>query len=262
MSKSLIGVFDSGIGGLTVLRHIRQQLPGHDYCFIADSAFTPYGEKTREQVIQRSISLCRTLLDRGAKILVVACNTATALAVERLRQEFSLPIVAMEPAVKPAVQQSSCKRTGVIATTMTLSSERYSKLIERFASDGQVYETACPGLVEQVENMQISHPQTERLLQQYLNPLLERDIDTLVLGCTHYPFLSREIRRITGPTVEIIDTGEAVALELKRQVVRYAIPASKRQQCQYYTTGDLSLFSQQLQYYWPYACQPARISVD
>jgi len=251
-TNSLIGVFDSGIGGLSVLKEIRKQLPDENFIYIADSACTPYGNKTAEQIIQRCTGLVEELVSRGADIIVVACNSATAIAVNPLRQQFSIPIIAMEPAVKPAVKQSEQGKVGILATSMTLSSQRYSHLLERFAKKAQVIEQACPGLVECVENMAIDSADTRNLLHQYLDPLLERDVDTIVLGCTHYPFLREQIEIVTQRHVSIIDTGEAVTRELKRKLT--AMKLNKKaltRQHEFYTTGTKPHFQQQLDYFWP-----------
>lgn len=246
----MIGVFDSGIGGLSVLKEISHQLPEHGFIYIADSAFTPYGEKTTEQIISRSVFITQLLVEKGASIIVVACNTATALAVDHLREKFSVPIVAMEPAVKPGVKNSVKKKVGILATTMTLASRRYMNLLERFATDTDVIEQPCPGLVEQVEAMQVDSDKTSQLLHQYIDPLIEKGIDTIVLGCTHYPFLKHKIIQVAGEDIDMIDTAKAVTEELKRQVNKKQIPVSETVVNRFMTTGDLNLFKSQLRSYW------------
>ena len=251
MRPKVIGVFDSGIGGLSVLKEVKNQLPEHNFIYIADSAFTPYGEKTTEQIIERSVLITQELIIKGAQVIVVACNTATALAVDHLREKFSVPIVAMEPAVKPGVKKSVNKKVGILATTMTLASRRYMDLLERFATDTQVIEQPCPGLVEQVEAMEIDTDKTSQLLYQYISPLVEKGIDTIVLGCTHYPFLKQKILEVTGEEIEIIDTAKAVTEELKRKIETSGIPAKGRSEYKFMTTGNLLLYKNQLQTYWP-----------
>jgi len=246
----VIGIFDSGIGGLTVLKEIRNQLPEHNFIYIADSAFTPYGEKTTEQIIERSVLITQKLIEKGCSIIVVACNTATALAVDHLREKFSVPIVAMEPAVKPGVKKSVKKKVGILATTMTLASRRYMDLLERFATDTEVIEQPCPGLVEQVEAMAIDTEKTGLLLHQYINPLVQKGIDTIVLGCTHYPFLKQKIIEITGEDIEIIDTAKAVTEELKRKIESSKMTEKSGSANSFITTGDPGVFQTQLQSYW------------
>ncbi len=259
----LIGVFDSGIGGLSVLKEIRKQLPDQDFIYIADSVFTPYGEKSEEEITQRCLQLVESLISRGAGIIVVACNTATAIAVNALRRKFSVPIVAMEPAVKPAVENSQKGKVGILATTMTLSSHRYAHLLERFASGTEVIEQACPGLVEQVENMQLDSEQTDSLLHRYLDPLVTQHVDAVVLGCTHYPFLRAQIENITGKDIVVIDTAIAVTRELQRKLE--AVENTNKDamlEHRFFTTGSVINFQQQLDFYWPEKVTAASINLD
>ena len=262
MRKRVIGIFDSGIGGLSVLREITAQLPEQGFVYIADSAFTPYGEKTTEQIIERSVVITDKLLEEGASIIVVACNTATALAVDHLREKFSLPIVAMEPAVKPGVKNSVKKKVGILATTMTLASRRYMDLLERFATDTVVIEQACPGLVEQVEAMDVDSTKTSQLLHRYVDPLIEKGIDTIVLGCTHYPFLKQKIIEVAGDDIDIIDTAKAVTEELKRKINENLIAQSDNNDNRFMTTGDLDVFKSQLQTYWPAQVDAEKIDLN
>lgn len=216
-----IGVFDSGLGGLSVLREIRRLLPGEDLLYIADSAYVPYGDKPERVIQERSLVLTRFLLDRGAKAIVVACNTATAAAVTVLRQKFpTAPIVAMEPALKPAAAATRTGTVGVLATVGTLSSARFAALLSRYAGTVRILTQPCPGLVEQVEAGELESPQTRELLQLYTQPLLAAGADTLILGCTHYPFLRPLVEELAGPSVSIIDTGPAVARQLQRVLVQ------------------------------------------
>jgi glutamate racemase len=213
-----VGVFDSGVGGLSVLREIRRELPAENLIYVADSAYAPYGDKTQALIEERSFAITRFLLDRGAKAVVVACNTATGAAVAALRSHFSVPIVAMEPAIKPAVAQTQTGIVGVLATSRTLASHNFAKLFERYASEAEILPQACPGLVEQVEAGNLAGEKPRRLLERYLSPLLAKGADTLVLGCTHYPFLRALIREIAGPGVAVIDSSEAVARQLRRRL--------------------------------------------
>ncbi len=213
-----IGVFDSGVGGLSVLREIRHELPGEDLLYVADSAHAPYGDKPRQMIESRSIAIVEFLLSQHAKAIVVACNTATGAAVETLRARFSVPIVAMEPAVKPAAKGTKSGVIGVLATGGTLGSDNFVKLHERFGAEVNILVQACPGLVEQVEAGDLSSDKTRALIKKYLEPLLAQQADTIVLGCTHYPFLAPFIQEIAGPSVVIIDPAAAVARELRRRL--------------------------------------------
>jgi glutamate racemase len=215
-SANAIGVFDSGVGGLSVLRHIRAQLPRLPLLYVADSGHVPYGDKTADYIRERSLALTEFLVAQGAATVVIACNTATAAAAAFLRARFDMPIVAMEPAVKPAVTATRSRVVGVLATVGTLESARFAALLEQYAGDVEIVTQACPGLVEKVEGGELATAATRELVARFTKPLLERGADTLVLGCTHYPFLRSLIAEVAGPDVNLIDTGEAVA----RQVVR------------------------------------------
>lgn len=213
-----IGVFDSGVGGLSVLREIRRELPGENLLYVADSGHAPYGDKPGHQIETRSIAIVEFLLGQNAKAIVVACNTATTMAVETLRSRYSVPIVAMEPAVKPAAMHTRSGVVGVLATSRTLGSDSFAKLSARFGADVSLLMQACPGLVEQVEAGDLSGSKTRALVERYVAPLLEKNADTLVLGCTHYPFLAPLIQEIAGPSVTIINPAPAVARELRRRL--------------------------------------------
>lgn len=216
--KNPIGVFDSGVGGLSVLREIRRTLPHEDLLYVADSAHAPYGDKAADFIEARSVAISNFLIGRQAKAIVVACNTATGAAIAALRASFSVPIVAMEPAVKPAANHTKSGVIGVLATRRTLASDNFVQLFARYGSDVEILGQACPGWVEQVEAGDLSGSKTRQLVQQYVLPLVEQGADTLVLGCTHYPFLSPLIKEIAGAGVEVIDSAAAVARELKRRL--------------------------------------------
>ncbi|NTW04919.1 MAG: glutamate racemase [Peptococcaceae bacterium] len=211
-----IGFFDSGVGGLSVLKESRLILPNEDFIYYADSAHCPYGIKTSEEIIERSIKICDFLLNQGCKIIVVACNTSSVAGLEVYRNKYSIPIIGMEPAIKPAANASKNRRIGVLATSITLNGNRFSSLVEKFQSDSELYTQPCPGLVELVEMGEPDSYETIELLEKYLTPLMELEIDTLVLGCTHYPFLKKAIVNILGENVNIIDTGHAVAKQINR----------------------------------------------
>lgn len=218
MVRRPIGVFDSGVGGLSVLRHIRSILPGEDLVYVADSAHAPYGMKSAEFIESRALVIAEFLVARDVKALVVACNTATAAAIHSLRARYDLPIVGMEPAVKPAVEATRAGVIGVLATSGTLESGKFAELVQRFGSQARVIVQPCPGLVEQVEQGDLTGPLTRRLLEGFVAPLLAAGADTLVLGCTHFPFLEPLLREVAGPEVEIIESGAAVARQLVRRL--------------------------------------------
>ena len=213
-----IGVFDSGVGGLSVLRHVRAMLPGEDLLYVADSAHAPYGDKSAQFIEARAMAIAEFLVARDAKALVVACNTATAAAIAALRQRFDLPIVGMEPAVKPAAEATRSGVIGVLATSGTLDSGKFAELVRRFGSQARVIVQPCPGLVEQVELGDLAGPLTRRLLEGFVAPLLDAGADTLVLGCTHFPFLEPLLRELVGGEVAIIESGAAVARQLVRRL--------------------------------------------
>lgn len=211
-----IGVFDSGLGGISVLREIHRQLPAESLLYVADSAHAPYGEKSPDYILERSRVISDFLLQRGAKALVMACNTATAHAVDQLRAELDVPLIGMEPAVKPAVAATRSGVIGVLATAQTVASDRFQKLIDTHANDTRVIAQACPGLVEYVERGDFASDDVKQLLWQYIEPLLAQGADTLVLGCTHYPFLLDTIRALVGDELMLLETSQPVTQHLRR----------------------------------------------
>lgn len=258
-----IGVFDSGVGGLSVLRHIHQMLPAERLLYVADSAFMPYGSQSPEIISERSRLITRCFIEQGAKSVVVACNTATAAAVESLRADFSIPIIGMEPAVKPAVEATRSGVIGVLATSGTLASEKFTKLVKRFDSHAEVVFQPGRGLVEQVEAGELHSEKTRRLLQTHLAPLLVKGVDTLVLGCTHYPFLTPLIRELVGGDVVILDTGSAIATELKRQLEKSDVRANKNVlgTVNFFSSGDIARVEPMMSKLWgePVLVKPLKI---
>jgi glutamate racemase len=222
-----IGVFDSGVGGLSVLREIRRELPAEDLIYVADSGYAPYGDRAEDYVRGRAIAIMEFLREQNVKAVVVACNTATGIAVDALRARYSEPIVAIEPAVKPAAAQTRSKVVGVLATTQTLAGQKFAKLVSTHAGEVEVLTQACPGLVEQVERGALASESTRSLVEQYLRPLLDKGADTIVLGCTHYPFVSDVIRDVAGPAVNIIDSAGPVARELRRRLQQNGLLAAE-----------------------------------
>ena len=214
-----IGVFDSGVGGISVLKHIRDLMPHENLIYVADSRHAPYGNQTPEFIQERSFWLVEFLLRQGVKALVVACNTATAAAVAGLRERYpDLTIIGMEPAVKPAVAATKTGVVGVLATSGTLKSAQFAALLEHYGQGVEVVTQACVGLVECVEKGALTSSSTNALLKQYVQPLLDAKADTIVLGCTHYPFVRTLIEELVGKDVVLIDTGAAVAKHLKNRL--------------------------------------------
>lgn len=235
-----IGVFDSGVGGVSVLKHIRAAMPNENLIYVADSKFAPYGNKTPEFIRERADAIARFFIEKGAKALVVACNTATAAAAEYLRNQYALPIIAMEPAVKPAAQATKTGVIGVLATSGTLKSAQFAALLEHYGQQVQVVTQACHGLVECIERGDLTGAETKGLLSRYIQPLLEARADTIVLGCTHYPFVRPLIEKMVGPDVALVDTGAAVARHLKNRLEALQLCASQR------TEGSVEFWSNSL----------------
>lgn len=213
-----IAVFDSGFGGLTVLRALRQRLPDEDFFYFADTRFLPYGDRPEAFVRERGILIAQAMARRGAKALVIACNTATAAAVDGIRAASVLPVVALEPGVKPAAALTRSGVIGVLATTRTLHSERFQRLVSEHASQHRVLPQACPGLAEAIEQHGPDSPEVERLLDAFVAPLAAAGADVVVLGCTHYPWVADMIARRLPAGVTLLDTGEAVARQLERRL--------------------------------------------
>jgi glutamate racemase len=218
-SAQPIGVLDSGVGGLTVLKHIHALLPQEALIYFADSLHAPYGMKTAEEIQSRCLEIAEFLLAQQVKAIVVACNTATAAAIDLLRDRYpQLPIIGMEPAVKPAAAASHNGVIGVLATVGTLKSAQFSGLLESYGRNVKVVTQGCIGLVECIERGELHHQTTYELLRGYCAPLLAEGADTIVLGCTHYPFVKPLIQQIVGPDVTLIDTGAAVAKQLQHRL--------------------------------------------
>jgi glutamate racemase len=223
-----IGIFDSGLGGLSVLREVRQQLPAEDVVYYADNAYFPYGSRTAEEIQSRSEAIAAALLAQNAKIIVVACNTASSVAISHLRERFDLPFIGLEPAVKPAVQLTRSGKVAVLATPRTVTGERLRRLIHAYAREVEVFTVPAPGLVELVETGTLSGDQVQLALRPLLEPLLARGVDTVVLGCTHYPFLRREIETFVGPEIAVIDSGAAIARRTREVLLSTAPCATAR----------------------------------
>jgi glutamate racemase len=247
-----IGIFDSGVGGLSVLGRIREMLPKENLIYIADSRHMPYGDKPPAYVEKRSIALTRFLLTLEAKAIVVACNTATAAAIATLRAMFDLPFIGVEPGVKPALALSRKKIVGVLATEKTLKSEKFETLIRRFSGEYHFVTQACKGLVQQIEQLDLTGPTTRQLVQRYVSGLLEQGADTIVLGCTHYPFIAPLIREIAGPGIPIVDTSAAVAKEVHRRLQEAVLlnDSTHNGWERFYTSGGLAKMRQEVDFLW------------
>ena len=213
-----IGVMDSGVGGISVLKHIHALLPNEQLLYFADSQYAPYGNKTSAEIQARCFEIADFLISKGIKALVVACNTATAAAIDALRAKYNIPIIGMEPAVKPAAEATKNGIIGVLATVGTLKSAQFSALLESYGRNVEVVTQGCMGLVECIERGELNTEATTSLIRQYCAPLLAKGADTIVLGCTHYPFVRSLIETQVGPEVVLIDTGAAVAKQLHKRL--------------------------------------------
>ncbi len=244
-----IGVFDSGVGGVSVWREIARQLGHENTIYFADQGHVPYGPRLMDEILAFSSAIVRFLLEHRCKLIVVACNTASAAALQTLRLEFpAVPFVGMEPAIKPAAQYTRTRKVGVLATPATFQGKLFASVVERFAAGVELIDQVCPGLVEQVEAGKLDSPDTLEMLHKYLSPILAQGADTIVLACTHYPFLAPAIQRIVGPEIQVIDPSPAIARQVARVLEQknLAAPAKQVGQHIFYTTGDPQAFARLL----------------
>ena len=223
-----IGVFDSGVGGLSILDEALQQLPHHNYIYFADSANAPYGDKPPHWIAERSLQICRYLMEQDCSAIVVACNTATAEAIATIRSTLDIPIIGVEPGIKPAAMQSQNGIVGVLATETTLNSDKFNALLATLPEHCQFIKQAGAGLVPLIEAGLIVTPEMQALLSSHLKPILDQGADTLVLGCTHYPFLKKMIRAVVGDSMTLIDTSDAVVRQLLRQMHQQGLIMSSK----------------------------------
>jgi len=240
-----IGVFDSGVGGLSVLRAMRDLMPEEPVIYFGDQGHVPYGPRPLEQVRDFSETITRFLLDQNPKLIIVACNTASAAALHYLRDKFpDVSFVGMEPAVKPAAEHTRSGIVGVLATPATFQGALYASVLERFANGVQVLQDTCPGLVGQIEQGKLDGRETRSILENALGPMLDRGIDTVVLGCTHYPFVIPLIEQIVGEHVRVIDPAPAVAQQAKRLLAASGMKQASRERAavQFFTSGDIHSF--------------------
>jgi glutamate racemase len=251
MNPGHVGIFDSGVGGLSVAREIRRLVPEEHLLYLADTAWCPYGGRPLHEIRGRSLAIGQELVRRGAKLLVVACNTASGAALEALREELDVPIVGMEPAVKPAARATRNRRVGVMATAATLGADRFSRLMQEHAGDVVVTSHACPGLVELVESGEVEGARAEAVLEPILAPFRAAEVDTLVLGCTHYPFVAEVIRAQLGAGVTLIETGEAVARQTARVLEEHGLTVgSPAGGIEILTTGSPEVVSPVVERLW------------
>ena len=223
-----IGVFDSGVGGLSILDEALQQLPHHNYIYFADSANAPYGDKPPHWIAERSLQICRYLMEQDCSAIVVACNTATAEAIATIRSTLDIPIIGVEPGIKPAAMQSQNGIVGVLATEATLNSDKFNALLATLPEHCQFIKQAGAGLVPLIEAGLIETPEMQALLRSHLKPIQDQGADTLVLGCTHYPFLKKMIRAVVGDSMTLIDTSDAVVRQLLRQMHQQGLIVSSK----------------------------------
>ncbi len=240
-NTSPIGIFDSGVGGISVLRAMRTQMPDESVIYFGDQGHIPYGPRSMEQIRNFSETITKFLLAQNSKIIVVACNTASAAALKYLREKFpQVQFVGMEPAVKPAAEHTQTGKVGVLATPATFQGALYASVVERFANGVELFQNTCTGLVQQIEQGKLNSAETHRILNDALLPMLEKNIDTVVLGCTHYPFVIPLIQEIVGEKVRVIDPAPAVAKRTKRLLEASGMQsqASDRGSVKFYTSGD------------------------
>ncbi len=234
-----IGVFDSGLGGLWILKYLEQELPEYNYIYYADQAHIPYGVHTPDEITKFSFSITDFLLEKNCKLIVVACNTATSASIAKLREKYTVPFVGIEPAVKPASEHSKTGHIGVLATKVTAEGQKLHDAIEKFASNVEVHTEIGYGLVELVEEGKGDSDEAEELLRKYLEPMMEKNIDQLVLGCTHYAFLINRIKKIVGDKVYIVDPAPAVVKRVKQLLEENNItPSGNKKEPKIFTSGS------------------------
>jgi glutamate racemase len=256
--NGFIGIFDSGLGGLSVWSEIVSRLPQEATIYLADQAHVPYGSRSLNEVCRFAEEITRYLLARGAKIIVIASNTTSAAALYHLRDLFpDVPFVGMEPALKPAVERTRTGVVGVIATPVTFEGELFAKLVDRYTNGVSVLSQACPGLVDAVESGALDTPETAALLARYLGPMIEADVDQLVLGCTHYPFLRPIIEQLIGPGISVIDPAPSIArqvaqvMALQEPELDFQTRSAGCKNCEdhhiFYTSGDVAIFTDMIE---------------
>jgi glutamate racemase len=242
MDNRPIGIFDSGVGGLSVLLEIQRLLPNETSIFFADQAFVPYGEKTQEELVDRVTKIIEFLRTKNIKAVVVACNTATVYTIDEIRKKFDLPIIGTVPVVKTLASVSKTRKGAVLSTPATAKSPYLTDLIQKFALDMEIAKVGGSKLEELVEAGDLDSPKINQILQETLEPLVTSGVDALALGCTHYPFLRAQIVSIVGPNVAVLDSGAAVARRLQEILRNNDTLATQKTEDEYYTTGDEDKF--------------------
>ena len=237
-----IGVFDSGVGGLWILKHLQQEIPSYNYVFFGDQKHVPYGGRSLEEVKYFSLEITKFLISKNCKIIVIACNTASAASLKYLREKFpDVLFVGMEPAIKPAVELTHTMKVGVLATGATFQGELYNSVVERFAQDVEIFKDTCPGLVDQIEKGEFDSNKTRGILERALRPMLEKNIDTVVLGCTHYPFVVPLIKEIIGDNINVIDPTEAIVHQVMYLLIKNSLISKfvGEKQIEIFTSGSI-----------------------
>ena len=245
MSNKPIGIFDSGLGGTSIFKEIHSLLPAEHFIYLADSKHAPYGNKTKDEIVQLSIKNTELLLDEGCKIIVVACNTATTNAISYLREKYEVPFIGIEPAIKPAALKTKTKVVGILATRGTLSSQLFHKTTDLYASGIKVIEQVGEGIVPLIETDQLDSKKMQALLKSYIDPMIEADIDYLVLGCTHYPYLIPILAKMLPKKVTIIDSGLAVAKQTQAILKANDLLNSNKTKpiIKLYSNGDIKILN-------------------
>jgi glutamate racemase len=242
-----IGIFDSGIGGTSIWKEIHQLLPNENTIYLADTKNAPYGQKSKAEIIALSMKNTEFLLNMDCKLIVVACNTATTNAIGELRTKYSVPIIGIEPAIKPAASHSRTQTIGILATLGTLNSDLFNKATQIY-QDTKIIEQVGYGLVELIENGKLNSPEMSQLLYSYLMPMIEANIDYLVLGCSHYPYLIPQIRKILPENIKIIDSGEAVARQTQRILKeKVGMASAEKSEAIFYTNSNPKILSEILE---------------
>ena len=244
-----IGLFDSGVGGTSIWKEVHSLLPNENTIYLADSKNAPYGLKSKEEILLLSVKSTEFLLNQNCKIIVVACNTATTNAIKELRTKYDVPFIGIEPAIKPAALQSKTQTIGILATKGTLNSELFHKSVSNHP-DVKIIEQIGHGLVQLIENGDINSPEMEELLRSYLTPMVEKNIDYLVLGCSHYPYLIPQIKKLIPSHIQIIDSGEAVAKQTKRILESLSLinDSDKKSSQIFYTNSEPEVLEKLLYY--------------
>ncbi|MDO9039679.1 MAG: glutamate racemase [Lutibacter sp.] len=250
MKNELIGLFDSGIGGTSIWKEVVKLLPNENTIYLADSKNAPYGEKSSEEILALSIKNTEYLISKDCKLIIVACNTATTNAIDYLRKNYTIPFIGIEPAIKPAALLSKTGAIGILATKGTLSSKLFEKTTKEYTKNITTIEQDGEGLVPLIEEGKLNSPEISTLLTTYLKPMLQFNIDHLVLGCTHYPYLIPQIKKIVGENVTIIDSGEAVAKQTKAVLEKHNLlsTSTTKSHHHFYTNTETTVLKEILSY--------------